>query len=270
MDRSIEAVISPQRVVDDGDMLLFRALPQQGRESVGPFVFVDHYRSQSNRGIGDKPHPHAGIEVLSYLLEGGVHHRDSLGYRDTLGPGDAQWIASGQGIIHAETPTGGRHGLQLWTSLPPALKHMKPEYRSIRAAEIPVTSQDGVALRTIAGVVNQQQGPFKTYSGAVLARVSLDAASSTRLAVSPEMELGIYAISGAPVVAGRALKPGELAVLGPGDAVVVAAAEASEAAVLGGPPIDYPLVFDGPFVMDSEEGIAQAYEAYRSGAMGRL
>lgn len=270
MDRSIEAVIAPQRVVDDGDMLLYRALPQRGRESVGPFVFIDHYRSQSKRGIGDKPHPHAGIEVLSYLLEGGVVHRDSMGFTDTLGPGDAQWIASGRGVIHAETPTSGRHGLQLWTSLPPKLKHMKPEYKSIHAADIPVTTQDGVSLRTVAGTVNQQQGPFKTYSDAVLARVSLDAGASTRIVVDAGMEIGVYAISGAPNVAGRALKPGELAIMGEGDAVAISANNASEAVVLGGPKIDYPLVFDGPFVMDSEQRIAQAYDDYRNGLMGKL
>lgn len=270
MDRTIEAVIAPQRIIDDGDMLLYRALPQLGRESVGPFVFVDHYKSQSKRGIGDKPHPHAGIEVLSYLLEGGVVHRDSMGFTDELGAGDAQWIASGRGVIHAETPTGGRHGLQLWTSLPPELKHIKPEYKSIHAADIPVTTQDGVSIRTVAGVVNQQEGPFKTYSHAVLARVSLDAGASTRVEVDAALEIGVYAISGAPQVAGRTLKPGELAVLGEGEAVVISTTEASEAVVLGGPKVDYPLVFDGPFVMDSEERIAQAYEDYRNGVMGRL
>ena len=92
MNRKIDTILAAQRVIDDGDMLLYRALPSADRLSVGPFVFVDHYRQRSRRGIGDKPHPHAGIEVLSYLLEGGVEHRDSMGFRDRLGPGDAQWI----------------------------------------------------------------------------------------------------------------------------------------------------------------------------------
>ena len=269
-DRAIDEVIKPQRVIDDGDMRLFRALPLDARESVGPFVFVDHYRHQSKRGIGDKPHPHAGIEVLSYLLEGGVEHRDSMGYRDTLGPGDAQWIAAGRGMIHAEVPSGGRHGLQLWTSLPPDLKGMKPEYRSIRAGDIPVSTHDGVSLRTIAGKVNGQSGPFQTYSGAVLARVTLEPNARIRLAIDPGEEIGVYSISGKPRVAGQELEPGELAVLGRGDAVLLSASTASEALVLGGPKIDYPLVFDGPFVMDSEERIAAAYRDFRSGAMGKL
>jgi redox-sensitive bicupin YhaK (pirin superfamily) len=130
MNRRIGSRLAAQRVIDDGDMLLCRALPSADRLSVGPFVFVDHYRHRSRRGIGDRPHPHAGIEVLSYLLEGAVEHRDSMGFRDRLGPGDAQWIRAGRGILHAEQPAGGRHGLQLWTSLPPARKFAEPAYAS--------------------------------------------------------------------------------------------------------------------------------------------
>lgn len=270
IDRSVEELIPPQRIIDDGNMLLYRALPLHGRESVGPFVFVDHYKSETKQGIGDKPHPHAGIEVLSYLLEGGVTHNDSMGFSDQLGPGDAQWIAAGSGMIHAETPAGGRHGLQLWTSLPPDLKLMKPEYRSIRAADIPRVEEEGATLRIIAGAVNGHVGPFKTYSGAVLARVTLAANAHVRLMIDAKEEIGVYGISGNPRVGGHALKPGEMAVLGKGNSVLISATAASEALVLGGPKIDYPLVFDGPFVMDSQERIADAYRNYHSGAMGRL
>src|SRR6185312_11818543 len=92
MTRTIATVLPGQRVIDDGDMVLWRALPTDRRDHLGPFVFIDHYRHQSRRGIGDRPHPHAGIEVLSYLLEGSVEHRDSMGRTDRLGPGDAQHI----------------------------------------------------------------------------------------------------------------------------------------------------------------------------------
>ncbi|HEY5301397.1 MAG TPA: pirin family protein, partial [Acetobacteraceae bacterium] len=108
MKRGIASVLPAQLVIDDGDMRLWRALPLPSRQSLGPFVFIDHYRHRSKRGIGDRPHPHAGIEVLSYLLEGGMEHRDSMGFTDRLGPGDAQWIRAGRGILHAEQPFGGR------------------------------------------------------------------------------------------------------------------------------------------------------------------
>ncbi|NML35243.1 pirin family protein [Paraburkholderia sp. G-4-1-8] len=94
-------------------MHLLRALPQSSLTAVGPFVFVDHYRHEGLRGIGDRPHPHAGIDVVSYLFKGVVEHRDSMGSHDRLGPGDAQVIRAGRGMLHAERPLSGRHGLQL-------------------------------------------------------------------------------------------------------------------------------------------------------------
>ncbi len=152
MDRTITSVLPAKQVIDDGDMLLYRGLPRTARNAVGPFVFLDHYRHYGMQGIGDKPHPHAGIEVISYLLEGGVEHRDSAGFRE-LGPGDAQWIRAGRGILHAEQPTGGRHGLQLWTSLPPAQKFAEPAYASFRAANIPHVKLPGATVDVVAGHV---------------------------------------------------------------------------------------------------------------------
>lgn len=93
--REFKNVYLADALIDDGDMRLFRALPSSSRHSLGPFVFIDHYRHQSKRGIGDKPHPHAGIEVTGYLLEGGVEHRDSMGFTDRIEAGDAQYINSG-------------------------------------------------------------------------------------------------------------------------------------------------------------------------------
>lgn len=138
--------------------------------------FIDHYRHQSRRGIGDSPHPHAGIEAISYLLEGGVAHRDSLGFKDTLGPGDAQWIRAGRGMWHAEQPSGGRHGLQLWTSLPPAQKLAEPAYASFRAAGIPEIRHAGARVRVIAGSLDRVQFSEKLqHHGRVAAACALRA-----------------------------------------------------------------------------------------------
>ena len=181
MNRRIETRLTAQRVIDDGDMLLFRALPAPDRPSVGPFVFVDHYRHRSRRGIGDRPHPHAGIEVLSYLLEGGVEHRDSMGFRDRLGAGDAQWIRAGRGILHAEQPEGGRHGLQLWTSLPPAQKFAEPTYASWRAADIPEIRRSGARVRVIAGSIEDVAGPMALATPSLFAHAELEAGATVTL-----------------------------------------------------------------------------------------
>ncbi len=273
MERSLALIIPAAKVIDDGDMLLYRALPFTSRQSLGPFVFVDHYRHHSKRGIGDKPHPHAGIEVISYLLEGSVEHRDSMGFKDKLGAGDAQWICAGRGILHAEQPAGGRHGLQLWTSLPPELKHTEPRYASFRHDAIPEVKQIGSRLRVIAGTVNDITGPMHTLTHAVFAHISLDPGASITLQINPEIELGAYVLSGAIIgLADRALGVGNLAIYGSGETVTVTACrdQHTEFALLGGAPVVGALLFSGPFVMDTPERLAQAKHDFNSGQMGRL
>ncbi len=270
--RTIEAILPEDRIIDDGDMLLRRALPVEGHPSLGPFVFLDHYRHQSRRGIGDRPHPHAGIEVISYLLDGGVEHRDSAGFRDTLGPGDAQWIRAGRGMLHAEQPTGGRHGLQLWTSLPPSMKFAEPDYASFRAADIPELRLPDATVRVIAGTVNGTTGPMRNATPTVFAHIQLEPGARVALDIDAG-ELGFYVLEGELVgPAGAPLAPGTLAMLGPGRQVVLQAAAGQPAtvAVLGGDPVEGELIFDGPFVMDTPERIVQAKRDFLGGRMGRL
>ena len=268
MDRRIETRVTAQRVVDDGEMLLFRALPAPQRPSLGPFVFVDHYRSRSPRGIGDRPHPHAGIEVLSYLIEGGVEHRDSMGFRDRLGAGDAQWIRAGRGILHAEQPQGGRHGLQLWTSLPPAQKFAEPAYKSFRASDIPEIAKSGARLRVIAGTVEGATGPMTLATPTVFAHAVLEPGATLALAVEPRHELGLYVLDGA-LADGTGV--GELAILGEGSrAVLAASGQPTTVALLGGQPAEGPILFAGPFVMDTPERLMQARQDFLAGRMGRM
>lgn len=271
-ERTIATILPGQRVIDDGDMLLWRALPLHDRVSVGPFVFLDHYRHRSRRGIGDAPHPHAGIEVISYLLEGGVEHRDSAGFRDTLGPGDAQWIRAGRGILHAETPTGGRHGLQLWTSLPPAQKFMDPAYASFRASQIPEFARAEARIRVIAGQVEDCAGPIATTSPTLLAHVHLAGGGAVTLTIDAP-ELGLYVLDGElDTGGGTLLGPGALAILTPGSGLRLKASTQGpvDVALIGGAPAEGPILFGGPFVMDAPEHLSQAKRDFASGKMGRL
>ena len=273
MDRMIISTLPPQTVIDDGDMLLFRALPTEAQESVGPFVFLDHYRHQSRRGIGDKPHPHAGIEVISYLLEGGVEHRDSHGFRDTLGPGDAQYIRAGSGMLHAEQPAGGRHGLQLWTSLPPAKKFIEPAYHSYRAADIPALSLPGATIKVVAGKVNDVMGPMVLTSPTIFAVVHLEPGGSAHFDVDGEAEVGVYVLDGLLAGPNGALGKGAFAMLSDGSAVNLTSVSADSetiVAVVGGEPAAQPMFFSGPFVMDSADNIRRAEQDFLAGRMGRL
>ncbi|MBN9474012.1 MAG: hypothetical protein ABS43_11375 [Bordetella sp. SCN 67-23] len=271
-ERLISAVLPAQRVIDDGDMLLWRALPQRDRISLGPFVFIDHYRHRSRRGIGDSPHPHAGIEVISYLLEGEVEHRDSEGFRDRLDAGDAQWIRAGRGMLHAEQPAGGRHGLQLWTSLPPEHKLIEPAYASFRRDSIPEFELGDARVRVIAGNIGGHAGPMTTTMPTLLAHVRLASGGRTVLPV-PEEELGLVVLDGQLDLGdGKTLGAGALAVLAPGDSVELRATAQGPAdvALLGGPPAQGQIFFGGPFVMDTPERLLQAKRDFASGKMGRL
>ena len=272
MERKLTGIVPAQTIINDGDMHLLRALPQTQQTAVGPFVFIDHYRHQSQRGIGDRPHPHAGIEVVSYLLEGSVEHRDSMGFRDRLAAGDAQFIRAGRGMLHAEQPLSGRHGLQLWISLPPELKLAEPSYTSIRAADIPHINDGGARLNIIAGTVNGIRGPMALSGGAIFAHLQLDAGAETLLAVDAGAELGLYVLQGQIEVGGKRLAAGDLGLLGDGTQIHIAAQgdKPVEVALIGGLPVQGDLLFSGPFVMDTHERLAQAQRDFASGRMGRM
>jgi len=272
MDRSITHILHADVIINDGDMRLLRALPQAQRTAIGPFVFIDHYRHHGLKGIGDRPHPHAGIEVISYLLEGSVEHRDSMGFRDRLVAGDAQFIRSGSGMLHAEQPLSGRHGLQLWTSLPPELKMVEPEYASIRAADIPEVVADGARLRVLAGRVQGVDGPMPLSGGAIFSVLQLAPGAAITLAVDSDAELGLYALQGQAEVAGETLALGSFAILTRGDQVRLSAQgdQTVELALIGGEPVKGNVLFSGPFVMDTRERLDQARRDFTAGRMGRL
>lgn len=273
MQREVIAVLRSQAVIDDGDMMLWRALPAPKRLSIGPFVFLDHYRHRSRRGIGDKPHPHAGIEVVSYLLDGAMEHRDSLGFTDRIGAGDAQLIRAGRGILHAEMPEGGRHGLQLWTSLPPAMKLAEPTYTRVTADRIPERKDGGAVVKVIVGDVDGMKGPLALASRAVLTHVRLTRGASASLRVPDDVELGICLLQGRAQIADAApTAAGYLSVLSAGRhlKLVNVGEEMVDAVLLGGTPAEGPILFGGSFVMDTQERLQQARRDFLSGAMGRL
>jgi len=269
---SIRTELPTLRVIDDGDMLLYRALPTSSRDAIGPFVFIDHYRSRTRRGIGDKPHPHAGIEVISYLLEGGMEHRDSMGFRDRLGPGDTQWIRAGKGVLHAEQPLSGRHGLQLWTSLPSAEKFAEPAYLSWRAQDIPCVALSGGLVRVIAGRVAGVEGPMSLSTPTTFAHVQLEPGATIRLPVDTSAEMGIYVLDGGIVIdQGTMLHASSLALLTNGSEIfLTGSGHRTDLAIIGGAPAERPILFSGPFVMDSVEHLALTRRNYLSGKMGRM
>ncbi len=266
-----------------GTLPVRRALPDRERKAVGPWVFLDHFgpvRLSGSDGVG--PHPHAGIETVTYLLEGRNEHRDSAGHTGIVTAGGAQWMTAGRGIVHAERPLAEPdgeaivHGIQLWTSLPRALKLMPPGYQRIEASAIARSVLPGARLRVIAGEVSGVHGPAEARMPLFLAHATLDPGARVALEVAPCFEAGAYVIAGRGAFgSGEALAAGagELAVY-PGVGGLLEATNAGteplEALFLGGAPAEGPLVFHGPFVMNSLEQVRAAEIAFRTGRMGTL
>lgn len=250
-----------------------RALPGAGLESVGPWVFLDHFGPlQVPEGDeGTAPHPHAGIETVTYLFDGGMNHRDSAGHQGLVGGGGVQWMTAGRGIVHAERPSpGGLHGLQLWTSLPRAQKRREPVYQHFDAEELPVFEKDGARVRVVGGTLGGVTSPAKTSSPTLLAHAAFGANAALELDVPAGFEMAVYVASGRAKVNGLDAATGQLAVLGAGDTRLVLEAEGSDLVVLGGASAERPLIFHGPFVLDSVEAVRQAERDYFEGRMGAL
>ncbi len=266
-----------------GTLAVRRALPDRTRKAVGPWVFLDHFgpaRVAPEDGVG--PHPHAGIETVTYLLEGRNEHRDSAGHSGIVTAGGAQWMTAGRGIVHAEKPLAEAdgqaivHGIQLWTSLPRALKMMPPGYQRIEATAIAESRLPGARLRVVAGEVSGVRGPAEALMPLFLAHATIAPGARVELEVAPCFEAGAYVIAGEGAFgagAGLGARAGELAVFDDEGGRLAAAntgAQPLEALFLGGAPAEGPLVFHGPFVMNSVEQVRAAEIAFRTGRMGTL
>lgn len=278
--RTIERIID-SHIAPAGTFTVRRALPDHARKSVGPWVFLDHFGpfrvKPGEDGVG--PHPHAGIETVTYLLSGRNQHRDSAGHTGIVGPGGAQWMTSGRGIVHAEAPLAENeaemtmHGIQLWTTLPRALKLMPPRYQRIDASAIPEVAIAGGKVRVVAGEYDSRNGPADTLMPLLLWHVSLEPGGSFRAEFPAGFELAAYVISGAANFDGKAAMTGQLAIYHNADGDIEFSNGGDvmlDVLLLGGTPAEGPLVFHGPFVMNSVEQVRHAERAYHTGQMGTL
>src|SRR5512135_2664166 len=164
--RQIQAVIAPQYVIEGAGVLLRRSIAPRVSNEFDPFLLFDHFAFNDPvegpiRGF--PMHPHRGIETVTYMLEGSVNHRDSLGNSGLIGSGDVQWMTSGRGILHEEmprrSPQGNIFGFQLWVNLPAALKMSPPRYQEVSGVSIPVAQREGMTIRVVAGEVDGVCGP---------------------------------------------------------------------------------------------------------------
>jgi redox-sensitive bicupin YhaK (pirin superfamily) len=233
-------------------------------------------------------HPHRGFETVTYIMDGVFDHQDSNGGGGTITNGDTQWMTAGSGLLHIEAPPewlvtqGGLfHGILLWVILPRSQKLAAPRYQDIRAQSVGLatTSDGGTLLRVIAGSVAGLEGPGSTHTPMALVHATLAPGARLELPWPTDYNALVYVLSGEGTVGteGAPMRTGNLAVLGAGDVVTVAAARAQESRlagldvlVLGGRPIREPVAWAGPFVMNTKAEVMQAFADFQGGRMGRI
>lgn len=283
--REAEKVLSSHRQLEGAGFIVRRPLPAPGLAALDPFLLIDEMgpiEYEPGKAVGAPDHPHRGFETVTYVLKGEVVHEDSAGHRGTIKPGGVQWMTAGGGIIHSETPSSGvmerggpAHGFQVWVNLPARLKMTRPRYQELGAEQIPsVATADGLARgKIIAGEALGVRAAIDTHTPIVYQDWSLAPGADVTVALEPAQRALVYVFQGAALVgdAGKAIKDGQLAVLGDGDSVRMrGSTEPGRLLLLAGVPLNEPVARYGPFVMNTQAELRQAFDDYQSGRMGEI
>ena len=277
MTNLVQTRITPA-VRDLGDgFSVRRAIPAAQQRSVGPFVFFDAFGPVDvapGKGLDVRPHPHIGLATVTYLFEGEVLHRDSLGSVEVIRPGEVNWMTAGRGIAHSER-TGpelraagsGLAGIQSWIALPKRYEETSPAFAHFPSTELPTIEADGVALRLIVGAGFGLRSPVAVFSDMFYADAALT--SGARLVLPAEYEeRAIYVADGEIDIAGQTYGGGQLLVFRPGDAIDLRANAKARVLLLGGEPMDGPRHLWWNFVSSSKDRIEQAKADWKAGRFG--
>jgi redox-sensitive bicupin YhaK (pirin superfamily) len=289
--RPVVSVTSAPHGLEGEGFPVRRAFAGVDLAALDPFVHMDQMGEVEyapGEPKGTPWHPHRGFETVTYMIDGTFQHQDSTGGGGLITDGATQWMTAGAGILHIERPpeemiaSGGLfHGIQLWVNLPAAKKWVPPRYQDIGAQRVTLlTSADGSSLvRVIAGEVAGESGPGVTHTAMAMVHATLTPGAVLELPWAAGFNALVYILSGhGSVGEGQAeVRAGQLAVLGSGDFVTLAAAlrqesraPAVDALILGGQPIREPVAAYGPFVMNHHDELAQAFEDYRAGKLGTI
>ena len=272
-------IIEP-RVHDLGDgFMVRRAVPTLQMRSVGPFVFVDHMGPalfEPGRGLDVRPHPHIGLATVTFLWDGAIEHRDTLGSRQVIRPGDVNWMTAGRGIAHSErTPAAERaagsqaHGMQTWVALPQAHEETTPAFHHHTAASLPQQHRGGAWLRVIAGRAYGEESPVQVFTDTL--NVAIDLEPGAELALDDgHAERALYLLDGQAQLEGVDLPPRHLVVPDAGTRPRLRALTPVKAMLLGGEPLDGRRHLWWNFVSSSKERIEQAKQDWQAGRFGTI
>ncbi|HEY5739425.1 MAG TPA: pirin family protein [Gammaproteobacteria bacterium] len=278
MNRSALKIVNGQPATDGAGVELVRVIGQHALAELDPFLLLDAFRSDDPDDYiaGFPPHPHRGFETVTYILNGRMRHKDNAGNEGVIEPGGIQWMTAGRGIVHSEMPEqqdGLLEGFQLWINLPGAHKMSAPTYQEHGADEIPHESRPGAIIKVIAGQTSAGTcGPVsQPLTNPLYLDVTLEASADFSEPVDAGHNAFVYVINGElelDAAAGGAARVGrdQLAVLGPGDSLVVSATHsAARFLLVAGKPLGEPVARGGPFVMNTQEELMQAFADYQTG-----
>jgi redox-sensitive bicupin YhaK (pirin superfamily) len=275
---AVETIIEP-RMRDIGDFAVRRLLPAAARRSVGPFVFLDHFGPIAlppGQGMDVRPHPHIGLATVTYLLEGEITHRDSLGYVQPIRPGDVNWMTAGRGIVHSERSSteerakGPRlHGIQSWVALPQADEESDPRFAHHPEASLPSFTLGDVRLRLIAGTGFGREAPVALLAPTLYVDVEMPAGSTINIPAE-HSERAIYVILGTIEIDGASHRSGRLLILAGGAQPRVTSHEGSRLFLLGGAPLDGQRHLYWNFVSSRRERIDQAKGDWSEGRFPKI
>jgi len=276
IERAIGQVVQAHEVSEGAGVTVHRTIGTPVLRHLDPFLMLDHFGSDDpDQYIAGFPdHPHRGFVTFTYMLDGHMLHRDSMGNRGDLQSGGAQWMKAASGVIHSEMPqqtSGLMRGFQLWINLPAREKMSDPAYQEFSPTAIPEVVVDGARVRVLCGELNGTRGPITDPNTQVqYLDVTLAANGKFAHRLDPGLTAFIYVFEGEVTLGGTSLPRHELAVLGAGDAVTVVAGPAGARLILvAGRPIGEPIVQYGPFVMNTRGEIEQALADYRDNRLVR-
>jgi quercetin 2,3-dioxygenase len=286
-ERTIAGIVNSIETLEGGGFLVRRPFPKASFSEFDPFLLLDEMGPMEvapGEAKGAPDHPHRGFETVTYLLSGEMEHKDSRGHTGRLRPGDVQWMTAGAGVVHAEMPSaefqraGGRmHGFQLWVNLPKADKMIKPRYQEIPNTQIPkATSADGlVTVSVIAGEAMDQKAVIETRTPIIYLHYRIKPGGVAVQPVPHDYNAFAYVVDGEGVFGAereRAVDGQMVLFARDGEQVVIEnpadAKETLDALLIAGVPLNEPVARYGPFVMNTQDELRQAFEDYRSGRMG--
>ena len=285
--REVSRVVTAHKQKEGGGFIVRRPFPSHGLSYVDPFLLIDEMGPidyAPGEAVGAPDHPHRGFETVTYVLSGEMEHEDSAGHRGSLRAGDVQWMTAGGGVIHSEEPSramrerGGRmHGFQIWVNLPARLKMTTPRYQDIAAARIPTaaTPDRRARVRVVAGEALGARAVIDTHTPILYQDWTVDDGGDVTQPVPRDHQALVYVFEGAVRVGeaagGRRIEDGQMAILEAGDAVRLRGEPGGgRLLLLSGVPLGEPVARYGPFVMNHQAELVQAFSDYQSGRMGEI